>query len=45
VKPRNDEERKFLTTLKTGDYFTCKGIISGVSMRNIVISPAIVVLG
>lgn len=45
VKPRNDDERKFLTTLKTGDYFTCKGIIDGVSMRNIVIRPAIVVLG
>jgi hypothetical protein len=44
VKPRNDDERKFLTTLKTGDYFTCKGIIDSVSMRNIVIKPAIVVL-
>ena len=43
VKPRDDDERKFLTTLKTGDYFTCKGTISAVSMRNIVISPAIVV--
>jgi hypothetical protein len=45
VKPRNDDEQKFLTTLKTGDYLTCKGIIDGVSMRNIVIRPAIVVLG
>ena len=45
VTPRNDDERKFLTTLKTGDYFTCKGIIDEVSMRSIVIRPAIVVLG
>jgi hypothetical protein len=42
VKPRNDDERNFLTTLKTGDYFTCKGIINEVSARNIVIRPAIV---
>ncbi len=45
VTPRNDDERKFLTTLKTGDYFTCKGIIDEVSMRHIVIRPAVVVPG
>lgn len=43
VKPQDEDERKFLVSLKTGDYITCKGIINSVSMRNIVIRPAIVI--
>jgi hypothetical protein len=44
VIPQNEDERKFLARLKTGDYITCKGIINGVSMRNIEIKPATVLL-
>ena len=43
VQPRGDDDQKFLTTLREGDYVTCKGIINGVSMRNIVIKPAIII--
>ena len=44
VKPQNEIERHFLIKLKTGDYITCKGVISGVSMRHIEIRPAIAIL-
>ena len=43
VKPQDENQRKVLTSLKTGDFITCKGIINSVSMRNIVIRPAVLV--
>ena len=44
VIPQNEEERRFLALLKSGDYITCKGVIKGISMLSIEIKPAAVVL-
>jgi uncharacterized OB-fold protein len=41
---RNAQEKSFIEGLKTGDFVTVKGKIDGVSMRNISIDPAILVV-
>lgn len=41
--PRNENEKKLIENLKTGDNIKIKGIINDVSMRNLVIKPAIFV--
>jgi len=44
ITPRNDQERQFIEALKTDDMITFKGIISGTSMRNLTVKPAILIL-
>ena len=44
IKPRNNEEIKYIESLKTGDFITVKGKITGTFMRSIVIEPAIIPL-
>ena len=41
IKPRNEQEKMYIESIKTGDNITFKGKIDGVSMRNINIKPAI----
>lgn len=41
IKPRNEQEKIYIESIKTGDNITFKGKIDGVSMRNINIKPAI----
>lgn len=43
VYPRNDNERTYIENLKTGDRIKFKGKITGTTMRNIDIEPAILV--
>lgn len=43
IYPRNDNDRTHIENLKTGDNITFKGEITGTSMRNIEIEPAILV--
>ena len=42
AKAHDEESRRLLSALKTGDFINCKGRINGVSFRNIEIKPAIV---
>jgi len=42
IYPRNESELAKVKTLKTDDIVTFKGIITGVSMRSINVSPAII---
>ncbi len=44
VTARNETEKRFIETIKTGDTVTFKGIIKDTTMRNIEIEPAILVL-
>lgn len=41
VKPRNDEDRKTIEAMKTGDTISFKGRIADVSLRSLEIKPAI----
>lgn len=43
IYPRNDNERTYIENLKTKDRITFKGKITGTTMRNIDIEPAILV--
>lgn len=43
VTPRNENDKNIIESLKTGSYVKVKGVISGVSMRNIEIEPAIII--
>lgn len=44
VTPLNDQDRALIASLKTGDYVTVKGVISDVTMRNVDLDPAILVV-
>ena len=44
VYARNDTETKYIESLKTGDIINFKGRISGTTMRNIDVNPAIVIM-
>lgn len=44
ITPRNDQDRQMIEALKTDDMITFKGIISGTSMRNLTVKPAILIL-
>lgn len=41
IKPRNDEEKNFIESIKTDEYIQIKGKISGTFMRSLKIEPAI----
>lgn len=41
VTARNNDERRLIESLKTGDTFTFKGVIDDTSMRNLDIKPAL----
>lgn len=41
---RNDAETAYIESLKTGDMLTFKGRITGTTLRNIDVSPAIVII-
>lgn len=41
--PQSDEESSYIESLKTGDTITVKGYITGTTMRNVDIDPAILV--
>ncbi|MEJ6570101.1 MAG: hypothetical protein QNL80_14655 [Akkermansiaceae bacterium] len=41
--PQSDEESSYIESLKTGDTVTVKGYITGTTMRNVDIDPAILV--
>jgi predicted Zn finger-like uncharacterized protein len=43
VYPRNEEEIRFIESLKTGSIITIKGRIARISFRNIVIDPAFLI--
>jgi len=44
ISPKNETEKTYIENLKTGDQITFKGKITGTSMRNIDIKPAILIL-
>ena len=43
IYPRNESEKSYIENLKTDDRLTFKGKITGTTMRNIDIEPAILV--
>lgn len=43
ISPRGDDDRRYVEKLKTGDVVKVKGVINDVTMRNLEISPAIIV--
>lgn len=43
ITPRNEDDRRFVERIKTGDYIKVKGVIEDVTMRNLDIKPAIIV--
>lgn len=43
ISPRSDADRRFIERIKTGDQVKFKGVIADVSMRSLVIDPAIIV--
>ena len=40
VKVQTEGDRKRLLNIKSGDYVQCRGVIKGISFRNIVLDPA-----
>lgn len=43
IYPRDDNEKQYIENLKTGNKITFKGKITGTSMRNIVVNPALLI--
>jgi hypothetical protein len=43
IYPQSDDETSYIESLKTGDTVTVKGYITGTTMRNVDIDPAILV--
>lgn len=44
ITPKNQDEKTIIEGLKTGDYISFKGRIKDVSMRNLEISPAVLLM-
>lgn len=43
ISPRDENDRRYVERLKTGDLIKVKGVISDVTMRNLKIMPAIII--